>query len=491
MTLPVIAALDGMSVDRALELIEKLAGKIWGFKVNDLYHHSDFYQVFQKCAELDVRLFIDLKLHDIPQTVENTVKKVLAEYPLADIITVHASGGEKMIAAAVKAAGEMNDTDDEPCAIAGVSVLTSLDENTCGEVYGECRNIRVGEFAVAAHEAGAKYVVCSAAELNEVKFPDGIKRIVPGIRTGQYAQADDQACVGSVYQALVDGADLLVIGRALTKADDPEAAVEEIAKEIEAARKAIAERELASAAHPAPSSPASVERDPREAVADQFIAAAIRAGAFLFGEFKLKSGRMSPYFFNSGMFNSGSLLRELTGMYAWAVKQQESPTVIAGPAYKGIPLAIGTAEHLDLKFMYDRKVVKSYGDGGDIVGYQPDEADDLVMVDDVITTGATKIEFLNTVRQYTSKVLQVIVAFDRQEKPDGSDRTAIQDFTELAGIPVRPIATLADLLRFLGKLRTDKVAPYGISFSDVFSDDTQAIEIVQQMAAYREKYCVK
>ncbi|MFQ6575195.1 orotate phosphoribosyltransferase [Pseudomonas sp. UM16] len=184
-----------------------------------------------------------------------------------------------------------------------------------------------------------------------------------------------------------------------------------------------------------------------------FIRFAIDRGVLRFGEFTLKSGRTSPYFFNAGLFNSGSALAQLGRFYAAAIVDSKiSFDVLFGPAYKGIPLAAATAvalaEHhnLDLPWCFNRKEAKAHGEGGSLVG-APLEGDVLI-IDDVITAGTAIREVMQIIQGQQAKAAGVLIALNRQERGNG-ELSAIQEVERDFGIPVVSIVSLTQVLEFL------------------------------------------
>jgi len=183
-----------------------------------------------------------------------------------------------------------------------------------------------------------------------------------------------------------------------------------------------------------------------------FIEFAIRRNALRFGEFTLKSGRTSPYFFNAGLFNTGDDLLELSKAYSAALERSElNYDIIFGPAYKGIPLATVTAMALasngiNKPFAFNRKEKKDHGEGGNIVG-APLEGDVLI-VDDVITAGTAIRESMDLIKNAGARPAGVLIALDRQERGTG-ERSAIQEVQDTFGIPVVSIIKLDQVLDYL------------------------------------------
>ena len=184
-----------------------------------------------------------------------------------------------------------------------------------------------------------------------------------------------------------------------------------------------------------------------------FIDFALSRGALKFGEFTLKSGRTSPYFFNAGTFNTGAALAALGRYYADAIVASGLQfDMLFGPAYKGIPLvsaiAVALAEHhdLDLPWAFNRKEAKDHGEGGTIVGATLQGR--VLVVDDVITAGTAIREVATLLGQTDAQMAAVMVALDRQEKGQGS-LSAIQEVEQDIGIPVRSIVGMTDIIQYL------------------------------------------
>ncbi|MEN5428114.1 orotate phosphoribosyltransferase [Stenotrophomonas pennii] len=186
----------------------------------------------------------------------------------------------------------------------------------------------------------------------------------------------------------------------------------------------------------------------------RFLQLALSADALRFGQFTLKSGRLSPYFFNAGRFDSGSKMAQLALCYADAIDDAGLKyDVVFGPAYKGIPLATAMACELaqrgrDLPLSFNRKEVKDHGEGGQLIGADM-TGKRVLIVDDVITAGTAIREAMAIIRAAGGVPAGIVVALDRQEIASETDpRSAAQAVAEEAGIPVIAVATMADLLDF-------------------------------------------
>lgn len=204
-----------------------------------------------------------------------------------------------------------------------------------------------------------------------------------------------------------------------------------------------------------------------------FIRFAIDRGVLRFGEFTLKSGRTSPYFFNAGLFNSGSALAQLGRFYAAAIVESGIPfDVLFGPAYKGIPLAATTAvalaEHhqLDVPWCFNRKEAKNHGEGGSLVGAPL--TGDVLIIDDVITAGTAIREVMQIIQGAQAKACGVLIALNRQERGNGA-LSAIQEVERDFAIPVVSIVSLNQVLEYL-------------------ADDPQLKQHLPAVEAYRAQY---
>lgn len=212
-----------------------------------------------------------------------------------------------------------------------------------------------------------------------------------------------------------------------------------------------------------------------QAYQQQFIELALKHEVLRFGEFTLKSGRVSPYFFNAGLFNTGTALAELGKAYAAAlVAQKIDYDILFGPAYKGIPLvatlavALASGHQLDKPYAFNRKEAKDHGEGGNIVGAAL--KGNVLIVDDVITAGTAIREAVDIIAAAGANTCAVLIALDRQEKGK-AELSAIQEVQRDYGIQVYSIITMTDLIDYL--------AAHGA-----------AAEQLTAMRAYREQYGV-
>lgn len=206
-----------------------------------------------------------------------------------------------------------------------------------------------------------------------------------------------------------------------------------------------------------------------------FIQLALKCQALKFGQFELKSGRISPYFFNAGEFKTGAALAELGDYYAAALMDAgASFDMIFGPAYKGIPLASAMSVSLaknygkDLPFAFNRKEAKTHGEGGNIVGAKLQGG--VAIVDDVITAGTAIREVLSMLKDGGAHASAIIVGLDRQERGKG-ELSAIQEIEQETGVPVISIIKLTNIMEYLASQ----------------ADGTETLKRVEQ---YRKDYGV-
>jgi len=185
----------------------------------------------------------------------------------------------------------------------------------------------------------------------------------------------------------------------------------------------------------------------------EFIEFALAKQVLRFGEFTLKSGRTSPYFFNAGLFNTGGDLARLGRFYAQALADSNIEfDLLFGPAYKGIPIATTTAvaladhHNMDMPYCFNRKEAKTHGEGGSLVG-SPLQGK-IMLVDDVITAGTAIRESMEIIKAHGAELSGVLIALDRQEKGQG-ELSAIQEVERDFGTQVIAIVTLADVVTYL------------------------------------------
>lgn len=207
----------------------------------------------------------------------------------------------------------------------------------------------------------------------------------------------------------------------------------------------------------------------------EFIELAIESQVLKFGEFTLKSGRVSPYFFNAGEFYTGDALAKLGRFYAQALLDSAVPfDMVFGPAYKGIPLATAAAVMLasehnkNVPFAYNRKEAKKHGEGGTLVGAPLNGS--VAIIDDVITAGTAIREVLDMLEDTPAKASVILVGLDRQER-GSSHRSAIDELQEKTGVKVASIVKLADVIAYL--------------------EHTKQHEKLEKMQAYRDQYGVE
>ena len=184
----------------------------------------------------------------------------------------------------------------------------------------------------------------------------------------------------------------------------------------------------------------------------EFIRFAIEQKVLCFGEFKTKAGRLSPYFFNAGLFHHGAALKQLAQFYAKAIIASDlSFDILFGPAYKGIPLVAAVAIAFadcgrDVPYAFNRKEAKDHGEGGTVIGAPLSGR--VLIVDDVISAGTSVRESVELMRQAAAQPCGVAIALDRMERGSAS-LSAVQEVHQLYNVPVISIATLDDLIGYL------------------------------------------
>ncbi len=189
----------------------------------------------------------------------------------------------------------------------------------------------------------------------------------------------------------------------------------------------------------------------------QFIRFLAECGVLKFGTFKLKSGRIAPYFLNAGEYKTGAQIKRLGELYADCIHAHSVPVeTLFGPAYKGVPLALSAAVALyekygvDVNFCFDRKEVKDHGEGGMFVGKQPEDGEKVVIVEDVMTSGKALKEVLPKLRGAAKvDITGMIITVDRMEKALNSEQSAVQQAYAEEGVKVYSIVTIADIVEAL------------------------------------------
>ncbi len=211
-----------------------------------------------------------------------------------------------------------------------------------------------------------------------------------------------------------------------------------------------------------------------------FIKFMVDSGVLTFGEFTLKSGRLSPYFMNSGNYKTGAQLARLGGFYAECIHDNgiEFDTLF-GPAYKGIPLAVSTAVALytkfgiDVNYCFDRKEAKDHGEGGCIVGKQLADGEKVVIIEDVMTSGKALREVMPKLKETANvDVAAMIIQVDRMEKGLNGDKSAVQEVSGEFGVNIYPIVNMNDIIESI----EDGVVP--------------GREYLEKMIEYRKVYGV-
>jgi len=213
----------------------------------------------------------------------------------------------------------------------------------------------------------------------------------------------------------------------------------------------------------------------------EFIEFALNTGVLRFGEFTLKSGRMSPYFFNTGLFNTGASMVQFSRFFAESIINSEIKfDVLFGPAYKGITLSCATAMALsektgqDMPFAFNRKEKKTHGEGGNMVGAELQG--NVAIIDDVITAGTAIRESFDIISQHQANASAVFIALDRQELGQKGDQittySAIQQVANEYGIPVVAIASMSHLIEYL-------------------QDQPSMQQHLNKMLAYRDSYGIE
>ncbi|HOJ76622.1 MAG TPA: orotate phosphoribosyltransferase [Bacillota bacterium] len=217
----------------------------------------------------------------------------------------------------------------------------------------------------------------------------------------------------------------------------------------------------------------------------QFIEFMLESGVLTFGDFTTKSGRKTPYFINTGNYKTGSQITKLGEFYAECIYSNlgKKVDVLYGPAYKGIPLAVTTASSLyrkyqiDVPFCFNRKEAKDHGEGGNIIGYLPQENEQITIIEDVVTAGTAVRESLALLKNITKATVNaLIVSVDRMERGTG-DKSTLDELRESLGIETYAIVNIEEIISYLYNREIN---------GKVFLDD----ELMERVRKYREEYGV-
>ena len=213
---------------------------------------------------------------------------------------------------------------------------------------------------------------------------------------------------------------------------------------------------------------------------EEFITFMVRSGVLTFGDFTTKSGRRTPYFINTGNYRTGAQAAKLGDYYAACIQQNlpDGADCLFGPAYKGIPLAVSAAASLyrnygrDLPYCFNRKEAKDHGEGGNIVGYKPQDGDRVIIIEDVITAGTAIRETMPVLKGCADvKVTDMFISVNRCEVGQNPGKTAVMEVGEEFGIKVHAIVTVQDIREYL-------------------ADKEEYAHLLPLMDAYMKQYCV-
>lgn len=217
-----------------------------------------------------------------------------------------------------------------------------------------------------------------------------------------------------------------------------------------------------------------------------FIKFMVDAKVLTFGDFVTKSGRKTPFFINTGLYNTGKQMHNLGRYYADTIAfsglvKSSKPVVLFGPAYKGIPLVVTTAislREMHTQICFNRKEAKDHGEGGSLIGYKPKDGDEIIIVEDVITAGTSVRESMSLLKSVADvNVLGLVVSVDRMEKGQGS-KSALQEISEEFGIQTHSIVNLDDIVEYLYNKEID---------GKILIDDSMKSKIDD----YRAQYGIK
>lgn len=428
-----ILALDTEDWEKAKTVLKKSAKYLAAVKVHP--EHPGLWGFAHEKAVAKIKkitkglpVILDAKLADIDKS--NSMKTRFYLSAGYDAIICHGFSGEKAVEAVVKAADELGK---------GVFLLAAM--TSPGHMFTPDKVRALSDIAKKLDSAGVVAPGNQYELLSTIRSRIGEDRIM--ISPGIGVQG------GDAEKAIAAGTDFVIIGRSILEAEEPRAAAKQ---ERDAINKILAKAKRV---------PSSIN--------SELISLLIGKEVLRFGDFTLKSGRKSTYFFNAGNLDDGKALEAVGDAYAGVIAKimkEMKIDVIFGPAYKGIPLAVSAAQSLfngygiTLRVVYDRKEAKEYGDLKDklMVGNLKD-GDNIVMVDDVITTGATKLDALEKLKQagVSAKVTDLVVLFNRQET-DNEGKNPLEEI-ERAGIRVHCILNARETFECLHNRELDGKVP--------------------------------
>ena len=225
---PIFCAIDTSNIETATNLVSQIKPHIGGIKLGLEFFTSCGISGCHTMKEFDLPMFIDLKLHDIPNTVASALRGIFSLEP--EYTTLHISGGSEMLKSSVSLKNELQSKTN----LLGVTILTSFDDNTIEELgFGSSVKHSIEQLTSIAHESGLDGIVCSPHEVKYIKetYKNKLKLIVPGIRSGNNVNNDQKRTL-SAKEAISAGADIIVVGRPITKAKDPAESAQKLLQEI-------------------------------------------------------------------------------------------------------------------------------------------------------------------------------------------------------------------------------------------------------------------
>ena len=225
---PIFCAIDTSNIETATNLVSQIKPHIGGIKLGLEFFTSCGISGCHTMKEFDLPMFIDLKLHDIPNTVASALRGIFSLEP--EYTTLHISGGSEMLKSSVSLKNELRSKTN----LLGVTILTSFDDNTIEELgFGSSVKHSIEQLTSIAHESGLDGIVCSPHEVKYIKetYKNKLKLIVPGIRSSNNVNNDQKRTL-SAKEAISAGADIIVVGRPITKAKDPAESAQKLLQEI-------------------------------------------------------------------------------------------------------------------------------------------------------------------------------------------------------------------------------------------------------------------